>query len=84
MSINKMDIILRNVWDIFGSVYGILGVICIALGIALMCTAKDFARFVRKTKTIEKNDRAYGIWFGIGVFVVCAGVALLACMVLIK
>lgn len=79
-----MDLVLKNVWDVFSNVYGLAGIICIAFGIALMCTAKDFARFVRKSKEIDKNDRVYNIWFFIGVFVVCLGIALLAFMVIIK
>lgn len=79
-----MDLMLKSIIDVFQNVYGLVGIICMALGLAFMFTAKSFARAVRKTNEIDKNDKAYSIWFYIGVIVVVAGVVLLACMVLMN
>ena len=79
-----MELMLKSLVDVLTNVYGLLGIIFMALGLSFMFSAKSFARAVRKSNEIDKNDKAYNIWFYLGVIMVVAGVVLLACMVLIK
>ena len=79
-----MDLMLKSFVDVFTNAYGLVGVICMVLGLSFMFTAKSFARTVRKTKEIERGDKFYNSWFYIGVALVVIGVVALACMILVK
>ena len=79
-----MELMLKSFVDVFTNVYGLVGIICMIIGLAFMFTAKSFARTVRKTREIDKGDKAYAAWFYIGVVLVIIGVVALACMILVK
>ena len=52
----------------------LVGLILLAVGIAVVCSARNIARTVRKTKYVKINDKAFIIPFSIGILLFLAGV----------
>ncbi len=71
------NFLLRSFVDFITNPIGISAVICCMLGIALICSAKNITRAVRKTSEIKANDRVFILSAFFGVLLLCVGVFLM-------
>lgn len=55
----------------------IASMICCALGIALICSARNFARAFKKDREVNSNNRVFIFWAFLGVLLLCVGVIMI-------
>lgn len=73
----NVSVMLNSLQDFFSNPLAVVGVVCIAVGLAMILLARNFARFIRKAKEVSNQDRIFvGIAFS-GVIVMLLGFVLI-------
>lgn len=68
------SLILRPFSEFIQEPLILVGLIMLTVGVAVICSARNIARTVKKTRDIKSNDKAFIIPFAIGILLFLAGV----------
>lgn len=79
---NDVGLLLNGLQEWFSNPLGIVAMVVIAIGLAMVLLARNIARFARKAKEVDNQDRIYVVISILGVIFILAGLimAVITCL----
>lgn len=72
----NVGLLLNSLQDWFATPLGIVAMVVIAIGLAMVLLARNIARFVRKAKEVDNQDRIFITISILGVILMLVGLIL--------
>lgn len=72
----NVGLMLNSLTDWFAQPLAIVAMCVVAVGLAMVLLARDFARFIRKAKEVDNQDRVYVFVAIFGVVLILLGLVL--------
>ncbi|MBQ8749880.1 MAG: hypothetical protein IJZ29_05390 [Clostridia bacterium] len=72
----NVGLLLNSLQDWFATPLGIVAMVVIAIGLAMVLLARNIARFIRKAKEVDNQDRIFITISILGVILMLVGLIL--------